>query len=418
VFAHCPIAHLITKISESTLKTNWLLSLLCFAALVIGCSDKGEQAPPVIEIVATQVALSPYRESNSYVGRLEAAQDVTIQAKVSGYLTERLFNEGQHIEQGAKLYTIDPASFKALKEQAQADVERGNAKVKVSTRNFQRGQQLIKTGVISASQMDELEATYYEAIASAKAAAAAFDSASINLADSIIVAPISGQIGKSLHYVGDLVGPDVGALTTIVDTQTVNAIFSIDQKTLLAVYEARIQADDLAATEGALNVLIKLSDDSIYPHIGRLDYLDNRIDEGTGTAKVSAIIPNPDGLLRHGQYVKVIVQAAEPIDVLMVPQATVQSDQAGDFVLWVDDNKTVARAEVSLGTRVRENVVVNSGLVEGQNIILQGIQKVRVGQTVKMRIQPLAENSADTTLTEPVSSEQLMTEDVSKTDAN
>jgi RND family efflux transporter MFP subunit len=190
------------------------------------------------------------------------------------------------------------------------------------------------------------------------------------------------------------------------------------KKTLLAVYEARIQADDLAATEGALNVLIKLSDDSIYPHIGRLDYLDNRIDEGTGTAKVSAIIPNPDGLLRHGQYVKVIVQAAEPIDVLMVPQATVQSDQAGDFVLWVDDNKTVARAEVSLGTRVRENVVVNSGLVEGQNIILQGIQKVRVGQTVKMRIQPLAENSADTTLTEPASSEQLMTEDVSKTDAN
>lgn len=375
------------------MKTSSFVILLSAFFILSACSDDGDQLPPAIEVVVSDVKMLPYRQSNSYVGRLEAAQDVTIQAKVTGYLKKRFFAEGQHIGIGDKLYAIDPATFQASKDQAQAEVERGEAKVKLATRNYERGAQLIESGVISASQMDELEESYYDSIAALKSAEAAFDNALINFNDSTIIAPISGQIGKSKHYVGDLVGPDSGELTTIVNTETVNAVFSINQKMILQIHRVNINEQDLPAAKG-IDVLIKLSDESIYPHKGALDFLDNRIDEATGTVRVTAIIPNPDGFLRHGQYVRVIVQAATPIDVLMIPQATVQSDQSGDFVLVVNTAKVIERAEVELGERVRENVIVKTGLIEGQNLILQGIQKVKVGQTV--RVRTLAVDSAST----------------------
>jgi membrane fusion protein (multidrug efflux system) len=238
--------------------------------------------------------------------------------------------------------------------------------------------------------MDELEGTYFEAIAALKAAEAVYDKALINFNDTIITAPISGQIGRSKYYVGDLVNPESGELTTIVNTQTVNAVFSINQKMLLQIHQSNINEEDLP-TATDVEVLIKLSDDSIYPHKGALDFLDNRIDEATGTVRVTAIIPNPDGYLRHGQYVRVIVQAAESVAALMIPQATVQSDQLGNFVLVVSPNKVVNRAEVKLGQRVDEKVIVIDGLSEGQRLILQGIQKVRIGQTVRARAQVVSE---------------------------
>ena len=180
------------------MKTSSFVSLLSVFFILSACSDDGDQLPPAIEVVVSDVKMLPYRQSNSYVGRLEAAQDVTIQAKVSGYLKKRFFAEGQHIDIGEKLYAIDPATFQASKEQAQAEVERGEAKVKLATRNYERGAQLIESGVISASQMDELEENYYDSIAALKSAEAAFDNALINFNDSTIVAPISGQIGKSI----------------------------------------------------------------------------------------------------------------------------------------------------------------------------------------------------------------------------
>lgn len=372
------------------MKTRSFFTLLSVLLITSACSDDSDQAPPAIEVVVTDVQLLPYQRRNSYVGRLEAAQDVTIQAKVSGYLKQRFFAEGQHISKGAKLYAIDPATFEASKEQAEAEIESGKAKVKVATRNYQRGEQLVTSGVISASQMDELEGTYFEAIAALKAAEAVYDKALINFNDTIITAPISGQIGRSKYYVGDLVNPESGELTTIVNTQTVNAVFSINQKMLLQIHQSNINEEDLP-TATDVEVLIKLSDDSIYPHKGALDFLDNRIDEATGTVRVTAIIPNPDGYLRHGQYVRVIVQAAESVAALMIPQATVQSDQLGNFVLVVSPNKVVNRAEVKLGQRVDEKVIVIDGLSEGQRLILQGIQKVRIGQTVRARAQVVSE---------------------------
>jgi membrane fusion protein (multidrug efflux system) len=372
------------------LKTRSLVALLSALLILSACSGEDDQAPPAIEVVVTDVQLLPYQRRNSYVGRLEAAQDVTIQAKVSGYLKQRFFAEGQHISKGAKLYAIDPATFEASKEQAEAEIESGKAKVKVATRNYQRGEQLVTSGVISASQMDELEGTYFEAIAALKAAEAIYDKALINFNDTIITAPISGQIGRSKYYVGDLVNPESGELTTIVNTQTVNAVFSINQKMLLQIHQSNINEEDLP-TVTDVEVLIELSDDSIYPHKGALDFLDNRIDEATGTVRVTAIIPNPDGYLRHGQYVRVIVQAAESVAALMIPQATVQSDQLGNFVLVVSPNNVVNRAEVELGERVDEKVIVIDGLSEGQRLILQGIQKVRIGQTVRARAQVVSE---------------------------
>lgn len=356
--------------------------LLVLLILLAGCSEEQPKAPPV-EVVVADAQIQPYQPEAVYVGRLVATDDVEIQARVTGYLQGRYFEEGDFVEKKALLYEIDRSEYEADLAQAKAELARQRAAVQVARRNFERGQELVPQGYISESEFDELRATKLEATASLEQAQARVQSAEVALGYTRIFAPISGRIGRSAVSVGDLVGPNSGALTTLVSIDPIKASFQISEATLLTVVE---QQADLAER---IRVELELPNKTRYAHRGQLDFLANRVDPNTGTIAVRASVANPDALLRPGQYVRIHLLLPER-DELMIPQAAVQSDQQGSFAMAVVDGQVV-RHNVTLGERSGTDVIVEQGLEPGAQVIVRGLQKVQPGQSV----QAVAADSGD-----------------------
>ena len=352
--------------------------------LLIGCSE--EAPPPVVtEVIVEQPRLVPYKPSASYVGRIQARDDVKIQAKVTGYLKEWNFKEGDLVKKGDQLYQIDPAQFEAELAKAKAELSSAEAAVTVAGRNFTRGKELLPKGAISASEMDKIEANKLTADAELEGAKANLQAAEVNLGYTRILAPIDGRIGSSKFSPGDLIGPESGALTSLVSINPIQALFQVSEQVFLG-YQAR--ADEYKArgeVAPKLEVKLEMADKSMYPETGHVDYISNRIDQNTGTIEARAEIPNHNGELRPGQFVRVVLVTTFEIDTLMVSQSALQSDQQGDFVFVVGPDNKIARRNVVVGDRVGTDVVVSSGLQEEDSVVVQGIQKVRAGQLVKTR---------------------------------
>jgi membrane fusion protein (multidrug efflux system) len=362
---------------------SWVLVGLCLSS-IIACSDKAPP-PPITEVVVDEVSLEPYLPNTVFVGRLQAQVDVSIQAQVSGYLKARHFHEGDLIEQGTLLYELDPAQFQASLARAKADVSKAMAATAVANNNLVRGKELAPKGAISASELDKITATKLQADADLESARAQFKSAEVDLSYTRISAPISGRIGRSDFSIGDLIAPDSGQLTSLVSIDPVNAIFKVSEAVYLMHGKNRRQREQQGEDLSPMLVKLELSNRERYGLTGRLDYVANRIDETTGTIEARAVIPNPSGDLLPGQYVKVILELPNTIDTLMLPQAAVQADQQGNFVLVVDTNNTVVRHNVVLGPRVAAKVIVEQGVDEGEQVIVRGLQKVRPGQRVTMQ---------------------------------
>jgi len=361
------------------------------AGLLAGCD---QEAPPerVIEVVVDKVVNEPYQPKIRYVGRLQARDDVAIQARVTGYLLTREFREGDLVAAGDVLYTIEDSEYRATLARARADLSAAVANQTNAERNYRRGKELLPRGAISQAEMDDLTAKKLDADANIEAATAQVASAKVDLGFTTIKAPISGRIGRSVTSVGDLVGPNSGDLTTLVSIDPIQALFQVSE----AVYVSRISSireeglDAAALTR--LEVTLELANGDIYPEIGHLDYLSNRIDESTGTLEARALVPNPHSLLVPGQYVRIILRDTQLSNGLFLPQAAVQADQQGSFVLIVRDSGEVQRRNVELGDRMDDNVLVNDGVEAGDKVIVRGLQAVRPGMTVTTR-EIAAENS-------------------------
>lgn len=366
------------------LKRTTPLFVLPVVILLFACS---EEAPPpqLTEVIVEPAKMVPYKPSSSYVGRIHARDDVKIQAKVTGYLKEWHFKEGDLIKKGAVLYQIDPAQYEAELAKAKAELSSAQAAVTVAGRNFARGKELLPKGAISASEMDRIEATKLTADADLEGARANLKAAEVNLGFTRIIAPIDGRIGSSQFSPGDLIGPESGTLTSLVSIDPMQALFQVSEQVFLG-YRARADEYRSRGEEAPkLEVKLEMADKSIYPEKGYIDYVANRIDQNTGTIEARAEIPNPNGELRPGQFVRVILGVSFEVDTLMVSQSAVQTDQQGDFVFVVGPDNKVVRRKIVAGDRAGVDVVVSSGLEEGEPVIVQGVQKVRAGQLVKTR---------------------------------
>jgi membrane fusion protein, multidrug efflux system len=369
----------------------------CLAALA-GCSllllACTPEAPPqrVVEVVVDEVVSEPYQPKVQYVGRLQAKDDVAIQARVSGYVLSRDFKEGQLVDAGDVLYTIDDSEYQAALARAKADLAAAIANQANAQRNFSRGQELLPKGAISQAEMDNLTAKKLDADASIESANAQVTSADVNIGYTVITAPISGRIGRSKVSAGDLVGPNTGDLTTLVSIDPIEAMFQITEATYVSTLTERMEGNPNLDALRSIEVTLELTNGLIYPEVGRIDYFANRIDEATGTLEARARIPNPHSLLVPGQYVKVILQDSNLLQGLFIPQAAVQADQQGSFVLEVDGSNTVVRHNVDLGDRFDDLVLVNKGVEEGDRLIVRGLQQVRPGMPVQ--VKSLADNEA------------------------
>ncbi|ELK2275769.1 efflux RND transporter periplasmic adaptor subunit [Vibrio vulnificus] len=373
------------------MKLKPIVGLIVASALLAGCEDKTlQQRNTMAPLVVTQeVLMLDYQPSNAYIGRVEAVEDTNITAQVSGYLKARHFEEGQLVEKGALLYTIEPSSFEAQVASAKASLAQAKASLKKAELDHQRGKNLLPRGSISQSEFDALTAGLLGAQAQLEAANAQLKLADVNLSYTQIRAPFSGRISDSKVSTGDLVSPSAGILTTLVSLDPIHTAFSISERERLALGIERIKGDGSTPSAG-VEVQLQLENGKEYPHLGRLDYLGNRIDTKTGTIALRAVVANPDHQLLPGQHIKVNLREKQAKSVVVVPRRAVQTDLEGHFVMVMTLGEVAERRNVSLGAQVEQGVVIRQGLTQDDVVITQGLQRVRNGMQV--RVQTPAES--------------------------
>ncbi|BAC97105.1 membrane-fusion protein [Vibrio vulnificus YJ016] len=368
------------------MKLKPIVGLIVASALLAGCEDKAlQQRNTMAPLVVTQeVLMLDYQPSNAYIGRVEAVEDTNITAQVSGYLKARHFEEGQLVEKGALLYTIEPSSFEAQVASAKASLAQAKASLKKAELDHQRGKNLLPRGSISQSEFDALTAGLLGAQAQLEAANAQLKLADVNLSYTQIRAPFSGRISDSKVSTGDLVSPSSGILTTLVSLDPIHTAFSISERERLALGIERIKGDGSTPSAG-VEVQLQLENGKEYPHLGRLDYLGNRIDTKTGTIALRAVVANPDHQLLPGQHIKVNLREKQAKSVVVVPRRAVQTDLEGHFVMVMTQGEVAERRNVSLGPQVEQGVVIREGLTQDDVVITQGLQRVRNGMQVRVQ---------------------------------
>ncbi|HDY7709153.1 TPA: efflux RND transporter periplasmic adaptor subunit [Vibrio vulnificus] len=368
------------------MKLKPIVGLIVASALLAGCEDKTlQQRNTMAPLVVTQeVLMLDYQPSNAYIGRVEAVEDTNITAQVSGYLKARHFEEGQLVEKGALLYTIEPSSFEAQVASAKASLAQAKASLKKAELDHQRGKNLLPRGSISQSEFDALTAGLLGAQAQLEAANAQLKLADVNLSYTQIRAPFSGRISDSKVSTGDLVSPSSGILTTLVSLDPIHTAFSISERERLALGIERIKGDGSTPSAG-VEVQLQLENGKEYPHLGRLDYLGNRIDTKTGTIALRAVVANPDHQLLPGQHIKVNLREKQAKSVVVVPRRAVQTDLEGHFVMVMTQGEVAERRNVSLDAQVEQGVVIREGLTQDDVVITQGLQRVRNGMQVRVQ---------------------------------
>jgi RND family efflux transporter MFP subunit len=333
-------------------------------------------------------------EDDEFVGRFAAVADVQVRARVSGYLEAVHFTDGQLIEKDALLFTIDQRMFRTALTQAEAQLDVAKAQFDFAGEQFDRANQLLERGNIAQSTADERRQTYLSAQASLASATAAVEAAQIDIEFSEIRAPIAGRIGRVLTTEGNLVEANQSVLTSIVAPDPAYFYFDIDERYFLAyARDARTRGASLQEGGGRLPVRVTLSDGSVFG--GVLDFSENRLDETTGTMRVRAILPNPDGVLQPGLFGRVNVPGSLPYRGVLVPDEAIGADQNRRLVMVVDESGKVTPREVRPGPRIDGYRVIRDGLDGSEVIVIEGLMRARPGATVtpdRVTLPLVAEN--------------------------
>jgi membrane fusion protein (multidrug efflux system) len=352
-------------------------------ALLAACGEKPAAHPAAAaaspSVVAVPARIGAVTEQATFVGRVTAVDRVELRARVEGFLKERKFTEGQEVEVGDLLFEIEPELYESAVSQREADLAKAVADEENARAQLRRGEELLAEKNIAAAKVDELRAAESIAKASIAQAQAALDSAKLDLSYTEIRAPVAGRIGLARYSVGNLVGPGSDSLATLVSTDPIYVQFPVTQRErLMARQDIRTQGK----TPETIEVLARLPDDSIYGKKGRLDFIDVTTDSGTDSVTVRAVFPNPDGVLIDGQFVGVLLQQDKPEMGITIPQAALQIDQQGVYVLVIDGEGKAQVRRIQTGAPQGASIAVKQGLAEGEIVIVEGIQKVRPGQPV------------------------------------
>ena len=364
--------------------------VLVMPLLLCACSDRGDttsgEDAPLPSVVVEAVTAKDVASQIDYVGRTEASQRVDVRARVNGTLLKRPFEEGAEVDAGTVLFEIDPAEFNADLLSAEAKLAKAQASLAENDRSLARYEVLLEREAASEAQYDIAKSKADQSRADVTAAQAEVDRAKLDLSYATIESPIAGRSGLSDADVGNLIGPDSGVLVTVLDLDPIDVLFSVGERDYLNFMERTKEG-----TAAAFTPQIRLANDKLYEFPGEVEVIDNKVDPATGTINVRLTFPNPDRILVPGQYVSVILTNAEPEKRVLIPQVAVQENQAGPFVLVVNGEGRVEARPIKMGERLDTGVVVLDGLVEGETIVVEGIQKVRPGAEVQTAFRTPAE---------------------------
>lgn len=365
--------------------------VLVVPLFLCACADSGDTTSakdvPLPSVVVEAVTAKSVASQVDYVGRTVASQRVDIRARVNGTLLKRPFEEGTEVEKGAVLFEIDPAEFDTELLSTKAKLAKADASLDKNERSLARYEVLVKREAASVAQYDIAKSLADQSRADVSAAQAEVDRAELDLSYAKITSPIEGRSGIANADVGNLIGPDSGVLVTVLDLDPMDVLFSVGERAYLNFMEA--------AKEGAAEKFtpqIRLANDKLYEFSGEVDVVDNKVDPTTGTINIRLKFSNPDRILVPGQYVSVILTNATPEQRVVIPQAAIQENQVGPFVLVVNGEGRVEGRPIQTGARLDSGVVVLDGLTEGETIVVEGIQKVRPGAEVQTAFRAPAEN--------------------------
>lgn len=382
------------------------LIYLFIAFILCSCCQDSQQKPTAAKVKVALSKNQQYKQRHEFVGRLEAVNDANILAQVSGYLVSADFVEGDIIEKDALLFLIEPSTYQAELAAAKASVSQTKALREEAQLNYNRGKKLIVKGAISQSEMDRLTSNLHATQANVKAAIAKQQAAQVNLDHTRIIAPFKGRVGKKNVSIGDLVSPaNTDPLTTLVSIDPIYATFQVDAKLYSAAMKVNREARATGKPIPTFTVYLKLSNGSLYDRSGKIDFISNRIDAEMDSIMIRGRFDNPEGILRPGQYVKVEVEADQPVTVLTVPQSAVMSSQEGERIYVVNQENKVVSVQVETHENIDQDVIVESDqLKPGEQVVIAGVQNIKNGQTVQ-----IIKDSASTSNIKDQSSKQHST---------
>ena len=361
-------------------KLRWLYAGIFVLVTALSATAAAAQgSPPAPAVSVVKVGTRVVTETGTFIGRVTAIDKVDIVARVPGFIEERTFEEGQNVKKGELLYRIEQATYKAAVEQQRANLAKAKATQVNAKLQLERARELVRNQNISQATLDQRAADEAAAQANVMEAEALLNQAQINLGYTEIRSPIDGRIGLASFTEGNLVQPSSGKLSTIVRQDPIYVIFQVSERDVLE-YKRRVA--ESADKNPHVTVHLKLPNGSAYPHAGTSNFIDVQVDPNTDTVAVRVEVPNPENILIASGIVGVTVERGGPKSVLVVPQAAVLLDQAGSYVLVVDQASKVEQRRIVTGIEQGRDIVVTNGLREGELIIVEGIQKVRPGQVV------------------------------------
>src|SRR4051812_25110838 len=361
--------------------------IVLLALTLSGCGDKpGPQAapapPPVTVAQPTKRTVTDWDE---FTGRFEAVEQVQVRARVGGFVTSVEFRDGAFVRAGDLLYVIDSRPFEAVAEQADGQLSDARAKAELAKRELDRALTLNQTQAVSDSIVDQRRQTLQAAHAAEMQAEGSLKAARLNIEFTYVMAPISGRVSRRLVTPGNLVQGSDGAstlLTSIVSLDPIYIYFDVDEATYQRNSRLWFEGKRPSSRDTPNPVQVTLTGETKPSHDGKMDFIDNRLDNSTGTLRSRAVIPNKDLSILPGQFGRVRLIGSSPYEALLLPDTAIATDQSRKIVFVVKDDNTVEAKPVMLGPLDEGLRVVREGLKPEDRVIVDGLQRARVGAKV------------------------------------
>jgi membrane fusion protein (multidrug efflux system) len=358
--------------------------LTCLAAISPLAASAQAQAQSAPRVSVAAAVTEEVVEDIRFIGRVEAINTVELVARVTGFLRHVDVRDGATVAAGDLLFEIEPEQYEAVVAARRADISQAEANLTLANVELDRRTQLVARNATPQSELDIAKANEQVARASVISAEAALRQAELDLSYTKITAPFAGRIGRLQGSIGELISPTSGPLATLVSQAPMFVSFSLSERQMTDVMQDALAAgENPTSPTSRLTVTLGLPNGTELSETGVIAFGDNRVDPRTGTLAVRAQFDNADGLLVDGSFVTVRLAQEEPVEMLTVPQAAVQRDQRGSFVLVVGADNTVEQRYVTTGTQVGISVVVSDGLQIGETVIVEGLQRVRPGVPVE-----------------------------------